>query len=114
MLDRLARDPLNRGYNQERSARPRGACDHGANEVFVPRHIYEIDVSGRIAAMCKAERDRHAALLFFLQPVGLDTGKRPDKRCLAVIDVTNHGNGAGFHGASACWIACAISGISLS
>jgi hypothetical protein len=31
-----------------------------------------------------------------------------------MIDVTNYGNGAGFHGARARWIARAISGISLS
>ena len=64
--------------------------------------------------MCKAERDGHTTLLFFLQPVGLDTGECSDKRCFAMIDVTNYGNGAGFHGARARWTARAISGISLS
>ena len=66
-----------------------GAGEHVADETLVPGDVDDAGAPAvRQIERRKAEIDRNAALLLFLQPVGILTGQGLDEAGLAVVDVS--------------------------
>src|SRR5579875_235216 len=65
--------------------------EHILDEALVAGHIDDADLAfdARQTQPGEAEVDRHAALAFLAQPVGVDTGQRLYERRFAVVDVSS-------------------------
>ena len=88
MLDGLRHHPVIGGDHQQHEIDSGGARQHVVDEALVPRHIDEAeDAAVRHRQVGKAEIDRNAARLLLLEAIGIDAGKRPHQRGLAVIDM---------------------------
>src|SRR5205823_1626238 len=113
MLDRLRHDAVIGGNDNEDEIDAGGPGEHVVDEALMPRHIDKTEhpAAGR-GQISKAEIDRDAARLLFLQAIGVDAGKGTDQRRLAVIDVAgcpdDHEAGSG-KGSAAQPLASAIS-----
>ena len=82
--------------DQQREVDAGCAREHGVHQPLVPRHIDKSDdVAGWARQIGKSEFDGDAALLLFLEAIGIDAGERAHEARLAMIDVTR---GADDHG----------------
>ena len=88
MLGGLRHHAVIGGNDQQHEIDAGGARQHVVHEAFVARYIDETeDAAVRYRQVGKAEIDRDAARLFFLQAIGIDPGERAHQRGLAVIDM---------------------------
>ncbi len=89
MLPRLDRDALVGGDDEERGVDVARPGDHGLDELLVAGDVDEDDLLlvARVVEEDEAELDRHAALFFLGQGVGVGPGQGLDQGALAVVDV---------------------------
>ena len=89
MLDCLRHDALVGGNDKGHQVHAGGTGHHIADKFFMPRHIDDAEAmaAGEVE-VGKPQFDGDAALLFLLEPVGLDAGERPDQAGFAVIDMS--------------------------
>jgi hypothetical protein len=99
MLAGLRHRPVVGGDHQKRVIDPGHPGQHVADEALMARHIDEAKhraIGQRVVG--EAQVDRHAALLFLRQAVGVDAGERLHQQRLAVVDMAgggdDHGDGA--------------------
>src|SRR5262245_61172242 len=74
----------NHQHNQVQAMR---AGQHILNEPLVPGDIDETDANVVDGQVGEADIDRDPALLFLLEPIGVDPGQRFDQASLPVIDM---------------------------
>ncbi len=102
VLARLGLDGLVGRDHQQDNIDTADAGQHVANKALVAGHIDETDANGLAAGsdqieVGEAEIDGDAAPLLLGQPVGIDAGKRPHQRTLAVIDMARSPNDDSLH-----------------
>ena len=89
VLLRLRHHAVIGGYLEDHQIDPMRSGQHVADEALVPGHIDDSRARRiRQREVREAEIDRDAALLLFLEPVGVLTGQRLDQSGLSVIDMT--------------------------
>ena len=86
--------------DEEDEVYARGACDHGADEALVPRHVDEAEAHapGKVR-MGESQLDGDASALLLVEAVAVDARKGLDERCLAVVYVPGGSHDEG-HGVS--------------
>ena len=88
MLARLRHHPLVGRDHEEHEIDPGRSREHVLHEALVPGHVHDGDPSpGGKRPVRESQIDGDAALLLFLETVGVDAGEAADERRLAVIDV---------------------------
>ncbi len=89
VLARLRHHALVGGDDEHDQIDADRAGHHRAHEALVSRHVDHPDRLARGQRQVReAELDGDAALLLFLQAIGVDPGERAHQRRLAVVDVT--------------------------
>jgi len=102
VLARLRHDAVVGRDDQDHDVDPRRARDHVLHEPLVTGHVDDPDRAPvRQLEAREAEVDRHPALDFLLEAVGIDACERLHERRLAVIDVSGGADDDGLdvHGA---------------
>ena len=90
MFQSLGHHPVIGSYQQERKVNAGGTCQHGVHKTFMTWHIYKTNAfAGRDVKKCVAQFNRHTALLFFRQAVGVDPCERLDQRSFAMVNVSS-------------------------
>ena len=88
VLARLGHHAFVGGDHQQGDVDAADAGEHVVDEALVAGHVDDRHLDAvRQSQPGEAEIDGHAALLFFLEAVGVDAGQGPDERRLAVVDV---------------------------
>ena len=98
VLPRLRHHRLIGRHDENDEVDAAGAREHVLHESLVAGDVdkRQIQIAGR--RVREAQVDRDAALLFFLQPIGIGPGQRLHERAFPVIDVTGGPDDDGFHG----------------
>ena len=88
MLARLRHHAFVGGDDEQRRVDAAHARQHVLDEVDVAGHVHDADrFAARQREPRKAEIDRHLALAFFFEPIGMSAGEGLHQRRFAVIDV---------------------------
>ena len=98
VLAGLRHDRLVGGDHQHHGVEAADAGQHVLHEALVAGHVDERHAEARGLPMREAEVDGDAAVLFFLQPVGIGAGQRQHEAALAVIDVPGGADHDVLHG----------------
>jgi hypothetical protein len=98
VLNGLGHDAFIGCDDQQHEVNAMGSGEHVFDEPLVTGHIHESKLPAAIGPVGKTQINRHAAPLFFGQPVRVGASQCLDKRSLAVVNVTGcTNNDAAFH-----------------
>src|SRR4051812_6804703 len=89
MLARLWHHSFVGGNDEQSQVDPARSHHHAAHEILVTGHVDHADGANSLEnEWRKPEIDGDAPPLFLGKPIGIDSGKRFDELCLAVINVS--------------------------
>ena len=113
MLRRLRLDPLIGSHHQKRGINSRRPGDHGFDKLFVAWDIDQVYVAAGQDEMREAQNNGHPPFLLLFEPIGLGSRQGPNKRRLAVVNMSGNPHREMLH-VIAFLIACTISASSSS